>query len=124
MSERNLTLEEQEKDGRRRKNPRERATMDAYEKAGWEVITRGFPCFLARKKGQPVRAIWVERKNVNPDKAGLTDAQRKAHSIFTVLGVQTRIVAPDQEPLCDPDGPRIAPSLVFEPEENLEEKET
>jgi len=104
MAERMMTLEQQEKDGRRRKNPRERAVMDAYEKKGWQITTRGFPCFLARKKGQAVRCVWVERKNVNPSKAGLSLAQHKAHSIFTVLGLDTRIVSPDQQPLCDPDG--------------------
>ena len=102
-----LSLDDEEKDGRRRKNPRERAVMDAYQGKGWEIVTRGFPCFLARKRGQRVRLIWVERKNVNPSKAGLSESQRRTHSIFTALGIDTRIVCPDQEPLCDVDGPRI-----------------
>ena len=40
---------------------RERRVIDAYLKDGWEVITRGMPTFLARKPGQPFRAVWVER---------------------------------------------------------------
>jgi hypothetical protein len=109
MAERPLSPEEEEKDGKRRKNPRERTVMDAYEKAGWTITTRGFPCFLARKDGQPVRLVWVERKNINPAKAGLSESQRRTHSIFTVIGVDTRIVDPDQEPLCDPDSTRKPP---------------
>jgi len=40
---------------------RECRVIDAYLKDGWEVITRGMPTFLARKPGQPFRAVWVER---------------------------------------------------------------
>ena len=126
MSERELTAEgiggeeeEEEREGekeeadtRRRKNPRERAAMDAYEAAGWIVTTRGFPCFLAQKPGQRPRLVWVERKNISPAKAGLSKSQRKAHSIFTVLGLDARIVSPDQEPVCDPDSPLQPPPTI------------
>jgi hypothetical protein len=121
MSERELTEdpEEEEREGereesdtRRRKNPRERAAMEAYEGAGWIVTTRGFPCFLAQKPGQRPRLVWVERKNINPAKAGLSQSQRKAFSIFTVLGLDARIVSPDQEPVCDPDSPLQPPPTI------------
>jgi hypothetical protein len=112
MAQRPLSPEDEEKKGRRRKNPRERVVIDAYEKAGWTITTRGFPCFLARKDGQPVRLVWVERKNINPAKAGLSESQRRTHSIFTVIGVDTRIVDPEQEPLCDPDSTRKPPPSI------------
>jgi len=64
------SLEEEEKDKRRRKNPRERAAITAYEAAGWKITTRGFPCFMAQQPGHRPRFVWVERKNVNPSKAG------------------------------------------------------
>ena len=81
MAERSLA--EEEKTARRRRNPRERTVMDSYERKGWEIITRGFPCFLARRPGQPVRLVWVERKGfIDPRKNGLRESHRKMHSIF------------------------------------------
>jgi hypothetical protein len=102
-----LDLEREEKEGRRKNNPRERAVIEAYEKGGWEIVTRGFPCFLARKAGKPVRLVWVERKNVNPEKAGLKANQRKMISIFTsILGGdhlnRIRIVDPERPDPLDP----------------------
>jgi hypothetical protein len=81
-------MEQEERDGRRRKNPRERAVRDAYQKAGWTITTRGFPCFLARKPGKPARLVWVQRKSfIDPKKNGLKESQRKCHSIFlSILG--------------------------------------
>jgi len=102
----------EENDVRRRKNPREKAAMEAYEARGWKITTRGFPCFLTQKPGQRPRLVWVERKNVNPLKAGLTKSQTRIHSIFTVLGLDTRIVSPDLEPVCDPDSPLQPPPSI------------
>ena len=84
-------LEREEKEGRRRKNPRERSVIDAYLKDGWEIITRGMPTFLARKPGHPFRAVWVERQNVVPEKAGLTQAQTFVRSIFMTKEIDWRI---------------------------------
>jgi len=70
---------------------RERRIIDAYLKGGWEIITRGMPTFLARKPGQPFRAVWVERQNVNPEKAGLTQAQSLVCSIFMTKEIDCRI---------------------------------
>lgn len=95
-----MELDLEEYEGRRHKNPRERAVMDAYEKAGWEIITRGFPTFIARKAGYPVRLVWVERKHSLPEKAGLKENQRKTLSIFaSILGdtAQHRIRIVDPE---------------------------
>jgi hypothetical protein len=113
MTERRLTEEAEEKDTRRRKNPRERAAMDAYQKNGWIITTRGFPCFLAQKPGQRPRFVWVERKNINPAKAGLSKCQRKALSIFKTLGLDARIVSPQQELVCDLDSPLQAPPIIW-----------
>ena len=84
-------IEREEKEGRKRKNLRECRVIDAYLKDGWEVITRGMPTFLARKPGQPLRAVWVERQNVVPEKAGLTQAQTFVRSIFMTKGIDCRI---------------------------------
>ncbi len=84
-------IEKEEKEGRRRKNPRERRVIDAYVKDGWEIITRGMPTFLARKPGRPFRAVWVERQNVIPEKAGLTQAQTFVRSIFMTKEIDCRI---------------------------------
>ena len=78
-------------EGQRRKNPRERWVIDAYLKDGWEIITRGMPTFLARKPGQPLRAVWVERQNVIPEKAGLTQTQTLVRSIFMTKEIDCRI---------------------------------
>ena len=83
-------IEREEKEGRRRKNPRERRVIDAYVKDGWEIITRGMPTFLARKSGHPFRAVWVERQNVVPEKAGLTRAQVLVRSIFMTKEIDCR----------------------------------
>jgi len=80
-----------EKEGRRRKNFRERRAIDAYLKDGWEIITRGMPTFLARKPGHPLRAVWVEKQNVLPEKAGLTRAQTFVRSIFMTKEIDCRI---------------------------------
>jgi hypothetical protein len=95
-------LEREEKEGRRRKNPRERRVIDAYLRNGWEIITRGMPTFLARKPGRPFRAVWVERQNVNPKKAGLTQAQTFVRSILMTKEIDCRIETGD--PLPDPCG--------------------
>ncbi len=84
-------IEREEKEGRRRKNPRERRVIEAYLEQGWEIITRGMPTFLARKPGQPFRAVWVERQNVNPEKAGLTQAQTLVRSIFMTKEIDCRV---------------------------------
>jgi len=80
-----------DKGRRRRKNFRERKVIDAYLKDGWEIITRGMPTFLARKPGQPLRAVWVERQNVIPEKAGLTQTQTLVRSIFMTKEIDCRI---------------------------------
>ena len=84
-------IERDEKEARRRKNLRERRIIDAYLKDGWEIITRGMPTFLVRKPGHPFRAVWVERQNVNPEKAGLTQAQTFVRSIFMTKEIDCRI---------------------------------
>lgn len=91
-----MEIEKEEREARRKKNPRERAVMDAYRRDGWEIITRGFPSFVARKVGQPVRLVWVERKHSIPQKAGLKESQRKMVSIFSsILGEPNiRVVDP------------------------------
>jgi len=91
-------IEREEKEGRRRKNLRERRVIDAYLKDGWEVITRGMPTFLARKPGRPFRAVWVERRNVVPEKAGLTRAQTFVRSIFMTKEIDCRIERGKSEP--------------------------
>ena len=84
-------IEREEKEGRRRKNFRERRVIDAYLKDGWEIITRGMPTFLARKPGHPFHAVWVERQNIAPKKAGLTRAQTLVRSIFITKVIDCRI---------------------------------
>jgi hypothetical protein len=83
-------IEREEKEGRRRKNPRERRVIEAYLKDGWEIITRGMPTFLARKPSQPFRAVWVERQNVVPEKAGLPQAQPFVRSLFMTRSGRNR----------------------------------
>ncbi len=39
----------------------------------------------------PLRAVWVERQNVNPEKAGLTQAQILVCSIFMTKEIDCRI---------------------------------
>ena len=95
-------IEREEKEGRRRKNFRERKIIETYLKDGWEIITRGMPTFLARKPGQPFRAVWVERQNVVPKKAGLTQAQTFVRSIFMTKGIDCRIETGGPPP--DPRG--------------------
>ena len=51
----------------------------------------GMPLFLARKPGHPFRAVWVERKNVNPEKAGITKAQALVKSFFMTKEIDCRI---------------------------------
>jgi hypothetical protein len=46
---------------------------------------------MARKPGHPFRAVWVERQNVNPEKAGLTQAQALVRSIFMTKEIDCRI---------------------------------
>jgi hypothetical protein len=92
----------EEKEGRRRKNPREHRVIDAYVKDGWEIITRGMPTFLARKPGRPFRAVWVERQNANLEKAGLTQAQTFVRSIFMTKEIDCRIETGGPPP--DPRG--------------------
>ena len=91
-------IEREEKEGRKRKNLRECRVIDAYLKDGWEVITRGMPTFLARKPGQPLRAVWVERQNVVPEKAGLTRAQTFVRSIFMTKEIDCRIERGERRP--------------------------
>jgi len=65
--------------------------MDAYVKDGWQIVTRGMPLFFARKAGHPFRAVWVERKNVIPEKAGLTKAQTLMKSFFMTKEIDCRV---------------------------------
>ena len=91
-------IEREEKEGRRRRNFRERRVIDTYIKDGWQVITRGMPTFLARKPGQPFRAVWLERQNVVPEKAGLTRAQTLVRSIFMTKEIDCRIEKGEPRP--------------------------
>ena len=84
-------LNRQEKGKRRRKNSREQRVIDAYLKDGWQIIARGMPAFLARKPGHPFRAVWVERQNIVPEKAGLTQTQTFVRSIFMTKEIDCRI---------------------------------
>ncbi len=82
---------------RERKNPQEQRAMAAYEKAGWQIVTRGMPCFIAKKQGEWLRIVWVEPAG------GWRTVQKAMQAIFRNLGLNVKIVGYKQEPACEPN---------------------
>lgn len=82
-------MEKQKEDWERwaERQPLERAIIKAYRKAGWQATIRYMP-MIFRKVGQKPRLVWVKRKNVNPQLAGLPPAAKICVSIFTAIGGQ------------------------------------
>jgi len=103
MDEKRQEIEDN-RNGRWRKNQRERRAIDAYQLGGWIVTTRGLPTFFSTKPGQRPRCVWVAKNHIDPNKAGLTQAQKRGISIFMSLGLPIHIVWPGDPNPCAPDG--------------------
>ena len=87
----------QERHFRERKNAQEQRAMKAYEAAGWTIITRGMPCFMAKKPGEWMRIVWVEPIG------GFRKVQETMQALFKNLGLNVKVVLTKQEPACEPN---------------------
>ncbi len=74
-----------------------RGEMAAYEKAGWTIVTRGMPCFIAKKPGEWLRIVWVEPAG------GWRTVQKAMQAAFRNLGLNVKIVGYKQEVACQPN---------------------
>lgn len=76
--------------GIRTLNPTEIEACEALEKAGYKVLKRGWPDFLAWKDGE-VRFIEVKS---SPKTKGLKTTQAKVAEVLKIINVNVELVHP------------------------------
>lgn len=76
-----------------KKNRREREIQERAIKAGWEILSKGWPDFLVYKE-ETNEAIFLEvkRKCKNPQQTGLSKHQKRVHQILRNLGLNVKVV--------------------------------
>jgi len=83
--------DQEEREIRRHMTPGQRRIVEKYIRGGWKVIAKGKWLFVAIKPGEPWRAVWRLRKNVDTKKSGLTSEQQQIISMLTAKGIDCRV---------------------------------